>query len=119
MSSTTTAETTDGAVRRALAILGRASDTWHNGDPAKSGPLHWPVAVTLARRQLELVLGISEAQIDAFVRDARNGIAWWNHLTPTQRGYWLTRARSATPADAWEAYKGNDAAGNVQVIWAE
>jgi hypothetical protein len=33
------AEAANGAVRHALAILGRASDTWHNGDPAKSGPL--------------------------------------------------------------------------------
>ena len=38
MSSSTT-EAPNGAVRRALSILGRASDTWHNCDLAKSGPL--------------------------------------------------------------------------------
>jgi hypothetical protein len=109
--SSTTTEAANGAVRHALAILGRASDTWHNGDPTKSGPLHWPVAVTLARRQLELALGISEAHTDEIAQDARAGIAWWNHLAPTQRSYWLMRARSAIPADAWEAFKAWDAPG--------
>ncbi len=108
MNSPTT-EADKGAVRHALAILGRASDTWHNGDPAKSGPLHWPVAVTLARRQLELALGLSEAQSDETTQDARTGIAWWNHLTPTQRSYWLACARSDVPADAWEAFKSGEA----------
>jgi hypothetical protein len=106
--SSSITEATNGAVRHALAILDRASDTWHNGDPAKSGPLHWPVAVTLARRQLQFALGTLEAQTDEAAQDARNGIAWWNHLTPTQRSYWLTRARSAVPADAWEAFKSGE-----------
>ncbi|HEY6457355.1 MAG TPA: NADP-dependent oxidoreductase [Steroidobacteraceae bacterium] len=44
---------------------------------------------------------ISEAQTDETAQDARTGIAWWNHLTPTQRSYWLTCARSSAPADAW------------------
>jgi hypothetical protein len=100
-----TAEAAKGAMRHALAILGRASYTWHNGDPAKSGPLHWPVAVTLARRQLELALGISEAQTDEITQDVRAGMAWWNHLRPAERSYWLTRAQSSVPADAWEAFK--------------
>jgi hypothetical protein len=100
-----TTEATNGAVRHALAILGRDSDTWHNADPAESGPLHWPVAVTLARRQLEFALGISEPQTNEATQDARAGIAWWNHLTPTQRSYWLTRAKSPVPADAWEAFR--------------
>jgi hypothetical protein len=107
--SSPTAEAANGAVRHALAILGRASDTWHNGGPAKSGPLHWPVAVTLARRQLELALGISETQTHEAAQDARAGIAWWNHLTPTQRLHWLTCARSDVPADAWEAFKSGEA----------
>ncbi len=47
-----TSEAATVTVRQVLAILDRASDTWHNGDPAESGPLHWPVAVTLARREL-------------------------------------------------------------------
>ncbi len=108
MSSSTT-EAPNGAVRRALSILGRASDTWHNCDLAKSGPLPWPVPVTLARRQLELGLGISEAQTAETAQDARTGITWWNRLTPTQRSYWLRSARSSAPADAWEAFKSGEA----------
>jgi hypothetical protein len=104
----TVTEATTGAVRQALAILGRASDTWHNGDPAKSGPLHWPVAVDLARRELRQALGTMEGQPEERTQDARAGMAWFNHLTPTQRLHWLTRARSAVPADAWEAFKSGE-----------
>jgi hypothetical protein len=105
---TPTSEAATAAVRQVLAILDRASDTWHNGDPAKSGPLHWPVAVTLARRELQQALGTLEAQSDERTEDARAGIAWWNHLTPAQRSHWLTCARSSVPADACEAFKSWD-----------
>jgi hypothetical protein len=96
------------AMRRALAILGRASLTWHNGDPTDSGPLHWPVAVSVARRELRQAPGTMEGQPDERAQDARAGIAWWNHLTPTQRNYWLTQAQSSVPADAWEAFKSGE-----------
>jgi hypothetical protein len=101
-------EATSAAVRQVLAILGRASDTWHNGGATESGPLHWPVAVRLAQRELEQALGAMEGQTDEHTQDARAGIAWWNHLTPTQRGYWLRCAKSSVPADAWEAFKAWD-----------
>lgn len=32
------------------------------------------------------------------------GIDWWNSMTEKQRGYWMTRAASAVPADARRAY---------------
>jgi hypothetical protein len=96
------------AVRQVLAILERASDTWHNGDPAKSGPLHWPVAVDLARRELQQALGTLERRPDEHTQDARAGIVWWNHLTPTQRLHWVRCARSDAPADAWEAFKSGE-----------
>ena len=48
------------AVRNALTILERASDSWRNGDPAADGPLHWPVAIRAARG--ELLSTLAEAQ---------------------------------------------------------
>lgn len=39
------------------------------------------------------------------VESARAGIAWWNCLSRAERRYWLERADSAVPADAWEVYK--------------
>jgi hypothetical protein len=106
MSHSTEAET--AAVRHVLAVLGRASDTWHNGDPAESGPLHWPVAVSLARRELQQALGALEPQPDERTQDVRAGMAWWNGLTPTRRLHWLTCAQSDVPADAWEAFKSDE-----------
>jgi hypothetical protein len=84
---TPTSEATTAAVRQVLAILGRASDTWHNGDPAKSGPLHWPVAVRLATRELQQALGTLEAQPDEHTQDARAGMGLVEsphaHATPS------------------------------------
>ncbi|WP_019570289.1 hypothetical protein [Thioalkalivibrio sp. ALE11] len=37
--------------------------------------------------------------------DDAAGIAWWNGLTRQQRRYWLDRAASASPADAWSQFK--------------
>ena len=37
--------------------------------------------------------------------DERRGIAWWNALTLRERKDWLAVAKSAVPADAWEAFK--------------
>jgi hypothetical protein len=37
--------------------------------------------------------------------DEELGMKWWNALTEAQRGEWLRRANSATPADAWAAYR--------------
>lgn len=37
--------------------------------------------------------------------DERKGIDWFNALTEQERGEWLRLASSAVPADAWAAYK--------------
>ena len=78
------------AVHRALDLLGRASADWRNGGQYEGATIHWPVAVNLARDELLHVLGTLESQPDERARDARAGIAWWNHLTPTQRQQWLS-----------------------------
>ena len=95
-------------VHHVLSILERASDSWHNGVPADNGPLHWPVAVHHARRELQHALRTPNAQANERSLDERAGIAWWNHLTPAQRHHWLICARSPAPADAWEAFKSWD-----------
>jgi hypothetical protein len=92
-------------MHRALDLLGRASADWRNGRQCDGPSLHWPVAVNLARQELQQALGTLEATADECTQDARAGMAWFNHLTPTQRSHWLTCARSAVPADAWEAFK--------------
>lgn len=33
------------------------------------------------------------------------GIIWWNRLTERERAHWLQLTGSATPADAWAAFK--------------
>jgi hypothetical protein len=96
-------------MHRALDLLGRASADWRNGGHCEGTSLHWPVAVSLARRELEQALGTMEGQPDERTQDARAGMAWFNALTPTQRSHWLSCARSAVPADAWEAFKTWDA----------
>lgn len=37
--------------------------------------------------------------------DAQEGITWWNGLDRYDRAYWLARAGSARPVDAWTEYK--------------
>ena len=37
--------------------------------------------------------------------DDVTGMHWWNALTEAERAYWLRRADSAKPVDAWEAFK--------------
>lgn len=37
--------------------------------------------------------------------DALRGMEWWNGLTRAERSRWLQIADSATPADAWQAFK--------------
>lgn len=39
------------SIAEALELLGRAGADWKNGTDAVPGPLHWPVAVNLARRR--------------------------------------------------------------------
>lgn len=105
------------AVRRALDLLGRASEDWRNGTPRESGSLHWPVAVNLARRELRQALETLEnpqwhcvcgredcpgACLESLgigeTESARAGIAWWNRLSRAERRYWLERADSACSA---------------------
>ena len=112
------------SVRAALDLLGRASADWRNGGGCESGALHWPVAITLARSELRKVLEALDehgeesahppencrgGHLDALEcfsdEDARAGLAWYNSATVTERRHWHQVARSAVPADAWEAYK--------------
>ena len=37
--------------------------------------------------------------------DDRAGMNWWNRLPRHSRRYWLTRAGSARPVDAWRCFK--------------
>jgi len=39
------------------------------------------------------------------LQDAHAGMAWWNSLQAAERLRWLNLAASASPADAWEAFK--------------
>lgn len=194
-------DTAAAAGRRALDLLGRASADWRNGGGCESGALHWPVAISFARRELRQALealeseaGLRELLLEAAQRlrgwsagagpdgkligrieealgllesdhpaasartdkrahilhwldrhgddpqhavhakvarewlrrqaaeqpandcpgdcldsldtdDARAGLAWYNSATVTERRHWHQVARSAVPADAWEAYK--------------
>ncbi len=50
------AQTARDAVQAALDILGRASADWRNADAAVPGGLHWPCAISLARRELRTAL---------------------------------------------------------------
>jgi hypothetical protein len=37
--------------------------------------------------------------------DDELGMAWWNGLTKRRRAYWLQRAGSCRPVDAWHCFK--------------
>jgi hypothetical protein len=37
--------------------------------------------------------------------DEQAGMDWWNALTEAERAYWLRTADTATPAEAWDAFK--------------
>ena len=106
------------AVRRALDLLSRASSEWRNGGDCESGALHWPVAITLARSELRKALEALQRAAPAIpatdsepfdTDDSRAGLAWYNRATLTERRHWHQVARSAVPADAWEAYKAGGA----------
>jgi hypothetical protein len=43
--------------------------------------------------------------------DAEAGMSWWNSLTALERAWWLALANSATPAEAWAAYKADPSRG--------
>lgn len=42
---------------------------------------------------------------EAMTADEKAGMEWWNSLTPIARSYWLSTAGSAVAADAWKAFK--------------
>lgn len=52
------------AVRRALDLLGRASEDWRGNGAAEVGPLHWPVAVNLARCELRQAIEALEDSME-------------------------------------------------------
>jgi hypothetical protein len=37
--------------------------------------------------------------------DDLRGMTWWNALTKADRKFWLQKADSARPVDAWAAFK--------------
>lgn len=41
--------------------------------------------------------------------DERTGIDWWNSRSEQARAYWLKKANSAVPAEAWAAYQAEPA----------
>ena len=107
------------AIRQALDVLSRASADWRGNGAADAGPVHWPLALELARRELAQALETLEQRrevcglpgndrgLDAV--DARIGMAWFNSLSPTRRREWLEAAHSARPVDAWTAFKAQGA----------
>jgi len=95
-------------LKRALDLLGGVSADWRNGGHGEGASLHWPVAVSLARREVEQALGAMEGDPDERTQDARAGMAWWNGLARWERAEWVERAVSDVPADAWEAFKSGE-----------
>ena len=91
------------SIAEALDLLGRASADWKNGTDAVPGPLHWPVAVNLARRHLREALEALEAERSP--AEALIGMSWFNGLSRSERAYWLDVAGSACPAAAWAAFQ--------------
>ena len=80
-------------------MLGRASADWQNDTDDVPGPLHWPVAVNLARHRLREAIEPLECERNS--ADALVGMSWFNGLSGAERAYWLELAGSARPADAW------------------
>jgi len=37
--------------------------------------------------------------------DPHVGMIWWNGISESNRAYWLQAAKSAKPADAWQAWR--------------
>lgn len=73
------------AIRQALEILSRASADWRGNDATDAGPLHWPVAVTLARRELAQALE-GEVLLRDLLRAASERLAGWSEgSTPDDR----------------------------------
>ena len=107
------------AIRQALEVLSRASADWRGTGAADAGPVHWPLAIELARRELAQALEVLEPRrevgglagndrgLDAV--DARIGMAWFNSLSPTRRREWLEAAPSGRPVDAWTIFKAQGA----------
>lgn len=101
----------EASIRRALALLGAASNDWCQKGPSDgSTPLYWPAAVTAARAHLAHTLTALEApgaaqKSPASDADAKLGILWWNGLSERERAQWLRVANSAVPADAWQAFQ--------------
>lgn len=130
--------TATDAVLQALDLLSRASADWRNGNACSTGPVHWSAAVPAAWDALRRALEELEAHgregahppasmgehcdcarehcpgdcLDSLGwdadDDARAGLAWYNSATVTERRHWHYVARSAVPADAWEAYKAGE-----------
>lgn len=68
------------AIRQALEILSRASADWRGNGSTGVGPLHWPVAVNLARRELTRALEAlqGEAQLRDLLTQAAERLRGWS-----------------------------------------
>lgn len=68
------------AIRQALEILNRASTDWRGNGAADAGPLHWPVAVNLARREFAQALESiqAEAQLGDLLTQAAERLRGWS-----------------------------------------
>lgn len=102
-------QTARDAVQAALVILGRASSDWRGNGSCESGSLHWPVAVTHARRLLKTALLALRAEETEQRRilpaDTAQAIEEFQALTEAERRHWHEVAESAVPAEAWAAWK--------------
>ena len=58
-------------------MLERASADWHGNGSADTGPLHWPVAIDVARRQLTQALEVLEAARQPQVLQLRTPLTEW------------------------------------------
>jgi hypothetical protein len=49
----------------------------------------------------------------AWADEPQQGVDWWNAMSEETRAFWLGQAKSAVPADAWQAYLTQEAMGDA------
>ncbi|MHB1542786.1 MAG: hypothetical protein ACYCYH_16035, partial [Steroidobacteraceae bacterium] len=85
------------AIRQALEILNRASTDWRGNGAGDAGPLHWPVAVNLARREFAQALESiqAEAQLGDLLTQAAERLRGWSDSSAPDDG---TSTEASDPA---------------------
>ena len=98
-------------VRRALALLSRASSEWRS-TAGENGPLHWPTAIALATRELRDALETLESEPDRreLLAEAAQRLRGWS-AGAAQDGKRIERIEKALEA----AHHGNGAAARPPV----